>query len=381
MLPHRWPILLVAFSLSSLGCNSKPAPVAPASPLVPREDEPVSEEECRKFAARLEQAVRENDREELEELLRLDGDAILTISIPLADDRQPQYALEWLADQVVQAVKDGGRYKLLRIRNVNGHPKALFRLTRTDGQFAYHEFRLHPSFDGTTSLRELYLFAFGEDFGLHEMNMEFSIVPFPEEAPKVRAMLRAKNPSEAASAYKSLPANLRDNRAVAILHLQKVAGDEAEFVNSFENFRRLFRKDPALDFWSIAYWRLKKDYDAALKAVDKLDSILGGDPYLHVQRSGILVEAGRVQEAKAAAEKAVSEEPSLPSGYRARVGIALKEKNYSEGLLWLKKMVENTDDEVPDLTKAPEYAEFRKSPEFMEWLKWHEGKKRGPVRG
>ena len=140
-------------------------------------------------------------------------------------------------------------------------------------------------------------------------------------------------------------------------------------------YRKLFPADAAVDFLSIDYLILKKQYDDALRCIDKTDQAVGGDPYLHVMRANTLIGAKRYKEACAAAEKAIEQEPTLSAAYWSRIIVAVNEKNHVETLVWLKKLVEKTAEEVADLTKVNEYAEFVKSPQHAEWLKWYAGKK------
>jgi len=152
--------------------------------------------------------------------------------------------------------------------------------------------------------------------------------------------------------------------------------DEAHNFVAVEEGRRLFPNDPAIEWFSVNYFLVKKEYDKALRCIEAVENAVGGDPYLQAKRAQVFVDAGRLQQAKAAAEKAVELEPGLADAYWSRVDVAVKEKNHKDTLDWLKRVVEETDDEVEDLTTAPEYGEFIKSPQHKEWLKWYADRKK-----
>jgi hypothetical protein len=66
----------------------------------------------------------------------------------------------------------------------------------------------------------------------------------------------------------------------------------------------------------------------------------------------------------------------LADAYWARITVALKEKDHADTLAWLKKIVEKCAMEFEDLMKLDDYAEFVKSPQYAEWLKWYRGRKK-----
>src|SRR5262249_5809358 len=123
---------------------------------------------------------------------------------------------------------------------------------------------------------------------------------------------------------------------------------------------------------SIGYHLLRKQYDDVLKAIDRIDTVIGGDPYLNVLRAETLLSAEHFKEARAAAEKAIEEEPKLQQGYRHRIDIARKESNHADVVTWLKNLVEATGTRpTPAELEADErFTEFVKSPEYRELKAW-----------
>src|SRR5262249_28440975 len=136
--------------------------------------------------------------------------------------------------------------------------------------------------------------------------------------------------------------------------------------------------DPAVDIVSIDYYVLKKQFKEALDCVERLDKAVGGDPYLFVLRANLLLESGQFTDAIAAVDKALKQEPKLEEAYWSRITIALKEKKHGDTSVWLKKAVEelNLTLNEEEMRNTPEYQPFLQSPEYREFRRWYEKRKK-----
>jgi tetratricopeptide (TPR) repeat protein len=272
----------------------------------------------------------------------------------------------------------------------------MFRLISTSTGVAYHDFLLTRSPDGRLGLEDVYMLNTGEMLSqtlrrlllpaAAEMNrgildtIKGTDKTFVNNLPKVQSMaqaVQAGKGGEAVAIYRSLPAELRTHKVVALHHVQaaSLVGDD-DYAAAIQEYRRRFPNDPAIDFLSIDYFLLKKQYDEAIRCIRSVATAVGGDPYLLSMEGTAQAEAGRFKEAKAVCEKAVAEEPTLTDAYWNRISVALKEKNHPDTLAWLKKIVEKCEVEIDDLTKADDYADFAKSPQHAEWVKWYVGRKK-----
>ena len=133
--------------------------------------------------------------------------------------------------------------------------------------------------------------------------------------------------------YKSLPAEIQTDKSVFLRYLwaAEAVGD-TEFLLALDGFRRQFPNDPALDFQNIDFYRLMRNFDEALRSIDKAEKSIGGDPYLNALRAKLLVKAWRFKEARVAADKAIEQEPGLTHGYWGRIDVALAEANHADTL-------------------------------------------------
>jgi hypothetical protein len=289
-----------------------------------------------------------------------------------------------MGKQILQAVEGDGSVKLLRIRTTDGRPCPLFRLIQADGSLNYHEHTLvrHP--DGEVVTEDILVYATGEPIS---QTVRWLLIPALTANPGLNARgkidpqeletlttvgelgkaVRGGDPKSAVAAYRKLPKKTQEQKPVLIHFMQAAMSldkaGEADYLASIETYRTLYPDDPAVDFVSIDYYFLKKDFAGARRSIDELDKAVGGDPYLDVMHGNAWMEAGQPEEARRAFERAIEREPDLATAYRARITLSLREKKPSDTLKWLRAVVENRDVTVGDLKDVPEYAEFVKSPQ------------------
>ena len=155
--------------------------------------------------------------------------------------------------------------------------------------------------------------------------------------------------------------------------------DENEYAATLDEYRKLFPKDPGLDLLSISYYTTKKDFKQALECINRIESAVGGDPYLNVTRAALCDVQGKHDEAKRLARKAADEqEPTLLPAYFEMLGVSLIQKNHAETLAVLKEVDQKFQLKLNDLTKVREYADFVKSPQYKDWLLYRDQKGKKP---
>jgi tetratricopeptide (TPR) repeat protein len=358
----------------------------------------VTEEEAKEFAEKLSQAVKGNDPARVDSLLHLNDlveRLVSDLNLSAVERRNfmagAQRSLQQggFGRQILRSIGDGGSYKLLRVHTGHGRPRALFRMISGEGAVNYHDYVLARFPDSTVGMEDVYVFITAEPLS---QTMRRILIPvltqtrgggkaaddLTKAGPDFVAMTQAVQQGQLAQAvakYRQLPQALQDNKAVLVIYLQvlvqQAGAGEKDYLAAMEKFRKLYPDDAAVDFVSIDYYLIKKQYDDALKAIAAVQKAVGGDAHLESMRANVLAEAGRYDEARAAAEKAVKDEPDLDSGYWSRITVSLREKKYADTVEWLKKVVEQCKIEVQDLTQNPEFAGFIKSPQHGEWRKWY----------
>jgi hypothetical protein len=395
-------LLLGGALLLSSACNKQqpaPNPETPA-PAVQAAGPPVTEDETKQFGQQLAQAVAAGNLAQLDRMLhmndllkRMVSDLNLSTNEWRDFERGAQNAMQrsGFGQQLQQVVAAGGNFKFLRVHKVDGRPRALFRMISAEGALNFQDFTLARFPDGV-GMEDVYIFLSGEFLsqtmrrliipGLMQArqggNVKGPDADFLNGFPKISAMalaIRQGQFAQARAAYGQLPKKLQEDKGILLMYMQGLMqeGDPAEkdYLAALEKFRKLFPNDTAIDFISIDYHFLRKQFHASLRSIDRLEKAVGGDPYFDVLRASARVEMKQFKEAREAAERAIKAEPNLPNGYFVRILVALRERNHADTLTWLKNLVQAGLMAPPDIATNPEYASFVQSPQYREWQKWY----------
>lgn len=361
----------------------------------------ITEQECRRFAGSIVKSVEGADLAALNR--SIDEKAILETMAAGLNIREPVRA-DFFAGvekslaaaggflgQVVQVSKEGGSFTLLRIRQNHGRQVMLFRLIHPDSSSGLNYLELVPrrGKDGQIRVVDIYSFLEGE---FVSASMRRAILPLVAEQSRsaisklvlgeqdyvldVRRiregnrLLKQGKPAEALKIYKSLRPGTRKLKDILLgqMRAAQEANDDREYAAVIDEFQRTFPDDPCGDFISIDGLLMRKEYNKAMEAMDRVDRSLGGDPYLKVLRAGICESRGDREGARQFIRRAIAEEPTLIDAHWSLVGYALEAKDHKGTLDALKEIHRRFAMEFGDMTKLPEYADFVKSPQYREWL-------------
>jgi hypothetical protein len=186
---------------------------------------------------------------------------------------------------------------------------------------------------------------------------------------------------EALALIRGMRPETKKQKVVFLMRLRAAQQvDAKEFTTAIDEYRMLYPKDSGLDLLSIGYYTIKKDFGRALECVDRLETALGGDPYLDVTRAGINDIQGKYEDSRRLARRAIEKEPTLVPAYLELLGVSLMEKNHDDTLAMLKEIDRKLHLQMNDLTKIPDYAGFVKSPQYKGWLLYLEQKSKPRTR-
>jgi hypothetical protein len=387
---------VIVWSFTAAGCAKLAGLMDVGSESRP---DPATEAECREFAADLQAAIHANDQARTARLIGL-AEPFRTAVRDF--DGTPEYRKELLkvCDQKAAAhpfvplllaeVRNGGQLKLLRVHSVDGRPRALFRTIRADGTVGYLDFIPARFPGGRLGIEDIYVPAATELFSQSVRRIALAIAAeegggppghpptsdrtWTAHLPKWNAMLQAMTAEkweEAIASYKSMPGTMQTNRTVLLHYVQAaLLGSDAEYIRAIEAFRRHFPDDPAVKVHNVDYFRMTRQHAAAVEAIEHAEQILGGDPSLRALRAVEMAKGWRFPEARATAEQAIEDEPTLTWAYLSRIRVSLLETNHSDTLTWLKKMAEATGHEPSELSRDRDFDLFVRSPQYSEWLVW-----------
>jgi hypothetical protein len=385
-----WLTLGAGLALCVAGCGRKPTTEPDATPAPP------TEEEAQAFGKQLEAAVTSGDREGAYRLFRMDDLLERSLSgLKVSESRRAKALASArkgestaVVNEVLAEVRRGGNYRFLRVRTVGGRPHVLMRFISTENVGSYQEFLLARFPDGQVASEDFHVLHTGERVSqtLRRAFLEQTAAEEGGRSGKSEGKEKLFNDllnqglnKEGLAVFRLLPPEAQRDK-VTLIRAATAASqvDEPEYLRLLGVFRKHYPDDPAIDFLSIDYFVVNKQFDQALACIDRVDNALGGDPFLQVRRAVVFFEAGRRTEARAAIKKAIEQEPTLQAAYWQRVTFALKEKNHADTLTWLKRVVERCGVALDreSMRGNADYADFVGSPEFVElWLWYGERKK------
>ena len=171
------------------------------------------------------------------------------------------------------------------------------------------------------------------------------------------------------AAYERLSPNLKLEKnfmLFQILAAHKISDEK--YVAAIDAFRAAHPDEACVDLIAIDSFVAKKQYDAALEAIERLDKSIGGDPYLHLLRAKLYLAANKFEEADREANEAINGDSTLTKAWWVRVDVSLQARRFDRTAEVLTAIHKDLGVELADLTTLPEYAEFVKSPEYKKWL-------------
>lgn len=301
-----------------------------------------------------------------------------------------------LLGQIHQQIASGGSYRLLRIHEVEGRRRALFRLLPAGGGVNYHDIVLVKAADGKCHGIDMHIFLSGEFLST---TMKRTLLPvaaslnrsliqkltgqnqlFVQHQADVLKMVQAapQNPVDALRLFHALPPELQRDKSLLLVRLAaaQAAGNDEECQQTLTDFRRYHPDEACVDFLSIDYFITRKEYADALTAIDAVNRAVGGDSMLDVMKANLLIELDRVDEASTLVLAAIDTEPDLVDAWWLLVSVDLKRKDFEKVLERLKQIDERFEIEWNDLSQEPGYAEFAGSPQYQQWLDYQAAGKR-----
>lgn len=281
----------------------------------------------------------------------------------------------------------------MHIHTVDNQRRVLFRLLRPNNGVNYHDMPLAVQPDGTVRATDIYVYATGEFLSETLRNGYLHVAA--ESSKLVLAELPQKQKEHVANlpmfhemlthleegrhqqlldAYKKLPASVKKEKHFLILRLSAAANiDEEKYREALIDLQRLHPKDPALVLLSFNHFFMLEQYDKARDCADRIDKLIGGDPYLDILRAHTYLMEDDFDTAEELARQAIGADDTLSDGYWVFVNVSLETKDFQETSRWLTLLERKFNMEFHDFTTIPDYAEYVESPEYQEWLRSREG--------
>ncbi len=360
--------------------------------------EPLTEAECADLGERIARVCNEGRPEQI--LVAFDGDELverILAGVPEAE-RPGRGALRSLDGSL--RVEFGGRFaksgraKFLRVQFVDGESRALVRFVSKDLGLNYYSFVCARCPGESPRWVDVFVYA---DGSLVSESRRWTLLPllqrrepgfwaglfgseneFAQSWPEIRAaydFLAAQDPIRAKARVDRLPDALRKTKPLLRLRLwigrALGAADERAVL---ADWRSCFPEDPTPDLLGIDLALERKAFEEALGSLERLETQVGGDPYLGCVRSKVLRGAGRLDEARVAGRAALAADPREAAAYDALLQIEVDANNHEAATMLLDEFERAFPgkDAEPIVAEGSEFALLRKSPQFAEWKRRHD---------
>jgi len=371
--------------------------IAPAQQAVPSQTLP-NQAQVVALARQLEAAVKKGDTASAQDTLDVDGllDRVMAgVSAPAdyADGfRRGAHRDLSLMTTIIQAAK-GGTYRFLRVRQINGQTRVLFRLLTARGGVNYHDWIVGTDAQGRVRFQDAYVALTGEDMSqsIRRVYIIGAVQSHPtlldrltgadkqyaanlSTVSQIGRDLQAGNYSATLSSYQSLPQDLRENKSMMVVRLtaaSKLRGQRPQdYRAAMSDFRRLFPHDACLDLVCLDQLFEAGEYADARRSIDRIEAFTGPDAHLDTIRGKMYrLQGGSANLAAAQKEydKAIALEPTLHEPYWGLVYISLQAKDFDRTVELLNRIQRELHVRIADLEKLPTYAEFVKSDAYRQW--------------
>jgi tetratricopeptide (TPR) repeat protein len=143
-----------------------------------------------------------------------------------------------------------------------------------------------------------------------------------------------------------------------------------EYSDAIRAYREALPNDAFLYLVAADEHTLRGGAVHAMQCIDRLDAMIGGDPYLHAIRAKIHLHTNDFADAKKAANAAIAGGDRRVDPLWTLLTVSLREQDHAESLRLLKKMVFEHKIVLDKIATNPDYAAFLRSPQAAEWQKF-----------
>lgn len=286
--------------------------------------------------------------------------------------------------------KDGMRAHLLLVESRGDRGRAVVRFDMSHFQFNYVEYELHIAKNNRLKVIDWKDYLWGNQFSDHvglsmvqakpNKNAVRKLIDFPNvreqqvfQVIEVLKAARDKNFDRFFEIFDSLDVSLQRQRAVLVSGL-----DASRLARKRRSQRRLlmtiaehYPNDALFSLSLLDYYfpdkQFEKAYDALMRVKRKLRI---DDGVTSARLSSAMLVMGKLEDASALADKALTQEPNLELGWWAALRARVAAGNNVDAVLALEHLKTEFGHTLdPDaLAKDPTLARFARSDEYRNWF-------------
>jgi len=291
-------------------------------------DNPVSKEEAAKLAHRIEYSAANHDYSVLNNIFdekelsrRVSTEGGLFMNKALIKSAIQSFQQDQYGKAVIDAMGKDGGYQLIRQYEKDKKQHILFRLNG-DGGMNYHDYELVKRNDAIKAA-DVFIYMTGENLSktiadalqLDNQNMPKEDMEKVNKVKTIKSLMAQGENEKALKLYDDLPDIVKKEKAYQMIHIRLCSKlDNDRYVQSLNEYRSLYPKDPNMYLMMIDAYALQKNYPMALYSVNKLDSLIGTDPYQDYERGMIYLQMKDTVRAQESFERLHANMPKLSTG-------------------------------------------------------------------
>lgn len=282
----------------------------------------VQQSEAEHFARRLESGVNNKDYRMLDILLdtdaftrRISENSEVPFSPAFIEGFKSGLNMKDFSGKIKEQLEAGGQFHFIRYYVKNNKPRILFRLV-TEG-LNYFDYELIKVKDSIRAA-DVLVYTTGEELsktmadilGTLASSETKKVNKSVDGMNKLKKLLAEGKNAEARKLYDKLDNDLKLTKAFLLINIRISEGTGMEdYRKALEAYSNIFPDEATSYLLMIDAYFLDKDYTKAMQAVDGLDSLLQGDPYLHFYRGLIYSMKGDTANSRLSYEKVLAAEP------------------------------------------------------------------------
>lgn len=288
----------------------------------------VTEAEALNMAHAIEKSVKNKDAAALSDIFDLTAltDRIKAKSLEIAkaptaffDGFKSTFTMNTFGTQMISNLQDGS-YELLRTYETDNKRHLLFRAFGKSG-LNYHDYTLIKK-NNTVKASDVYVYITAEemsttladliDVSLAGSNNTDVMSDELKTLLKLKTLKQKNDLDGIINLYESLDNDYKKNRGFQVIYISACQKkDQEKYKEALESYAALYPNATNSYFLLLDLYFLNKQYDKAHSSVNKLDSLVGGDPFLDFYRANIYLAMEDNANAKLYYDKVFQVYPTL----------------------------------------------------------------------
>lgn len=264
-------------------------------PACKQEEKPITAEEVKLFAQKLESTVERRDPVFFNEAIdrhELTRRAGLTDSKKAKEFGAGMRQASNMGTKIINSLSKEATYELVKQYEKDGKYHIIFRLY-DDGSINYHDMELIRK-KSDLMIADIFIYTTGEPMSttIREIYNQFAGImdqagsnKWINSMPKIREKINEEEYEEAYELFMQIPEEGRKGKAFRIVFVEICSGlDEEKHQKAIDDLLAAYPDEANMQLILIDAYFIRKEYDKVLDAINAVDRMIDKDPFLDYYR-------------------------------------------------------------------------------------------------